>query len=467
MCALRRMKKYFLLLLTTIPFLVGSCMSDKEVEYNDYCYISGVSLGSIKREVHLLDSLGNDTIIQTSYTGSNYDMTVNHRDLTIENRDSLLYGSLLRAVLVDITYAGSRLVYRIKDDADSIWKSYSPEDSMDLRKPVELLVIANDGLSTRNYTLKLNVHQLEGDSLFWNKVSNAVPQLQGMSQQQALMIQDRLTVLGKKGNAITLAERTADGTWNESATNLPVEANVTTAIKRGNTFYISTTDGDIYTTQDAKDWQRLNTPQHPGLVLAGATTSYLYTLMDGELYRCHENEQGKWDFQPEGLDDSSANLPSKDVKALQMRQANGSQRLVMVGNRADEDDKSSVVWNKMWNDDIAESEAVWMFMNQTDDNKRTLPQLEYLNLIQYDEKCLAFGGASVAGKGTHKAMDALYISQDFGISWRTDPEMHLPKELKGASGPICSVVDDNNIIWLIANGEVWRGKLNRLDFIRQ
>ena len=93
MCAHKRMKKYLVLLLATIPFLVGSCISDKEVSYDDYCYISEVSLGSIKREVHMLDTLGNDTIIKTSYTGSNFDMVINQRKLTIENRDSLLYGS--------------------------------------------------------------------------------------------------------------------------------------------------------------------------------------------------------------------------------------------------------------------------------------------------------------------------------------------------------------------------------------
>ena len=80
---------------------------------------------------------------------------------------------------------------------------------------------------------------------------------------------------------------------------------------------------------------------------------------------------------------------------------------------------------------------------------------------------MAFGGASVTGKGTHKAMDALYISQDYGITWNKDSELHLPKALKGVNGPISSVVDDNNVIWIIANGEVWRGKLNRLDFERQ
>ena len=467
MYAHKRMKKYLLLLMATLPFLIGSCISDKEVEYDDYCYISAVSLGSIKREVHMLDTLGNDTIIRTSYTGSNYDMTINQRLLTIENRDSLLYGSLLRAVLVDITYFGATLAYRVKEAEDSTWVSYSPEDSMDLRKPVELLLIANDGLSSRKYTLTLNMHQVEGDSLYWYKVGDTESQLQGMSQLHALMVKDNLAVLGKKGDAITFVERTADGVWNETSTNLPTEADVQTVVKRGDSFYVSTKNGDMYTSANGKEWEKMNIPQHLGLVLAGATSSYLYALMDGELYRCCESEQGEWDFKPEGLDEGSAYLPSKDVNTLQMKQKNGSNRLVMVGNRTEESDKTSVVWNKMWNENISESEAVWMFINQTDENKCLLPQIEYLNLIQYDEKCMAFGGASVAGKGTHEAMDALYVSQDYGISWRTDSELHLPRALKGVNGPISSVVDDNNVIWIIANGEVWRGKLNRLDFERQ
>ena len=467
MCAHKKMKKYWVLLLVTIPVLIGSCISDKEVEYNDYCYILDVSLGSIKREIHMLDSLGKDTIIYNSYTGNNFDMTIDQRSLTIENRDSLLYGSLLQAVLVDISYDGSALFHRIKDDADSTWITYSSSDSMDLRKPVELLLVANDGQSTRKYTLTLNVHKQEGDSLYWKKDGDIVPQLLDLSQQQAIIMQDKLAVLGKKSDAIIYVERTTEGEWTENPTNLPTETNVGTISKRGNAFFVSTTNGDIYTTTDGKDWKKLDIPQHPGLVLSCTTADYLYALMDNELYRCNENEQGEWSFQPEGLDESSVYLPAKDVKSLLMKQSNGSHRLVMVGNRADEADKTSVVWTKMWNEDIPEREAIWMFLNQTEDNKCTLPQLEYLNLIQYDDRCMAFGGASIAGKGTHKAMDALYVSQDFGISWHNDSELHLPKTLKGVNGPISSVVDDNNVIWIIADGEVWRGKLNRLDFIRQ
>ena len=125
MGAHKRMKKYLVLLLATIPFLISSCLSDQEVVNDDYCYINSVSLGSIKRQVHMLDSAGNDTVIRTSYTGSNYDMLINQKTLTIENKDSLLYGSLMEAVLVDITYIGSSLYYREQADSDSIWNIYS------------------------------------------------------------------------------------------------------------------------------------------------------------------------------------------------------------------------------------------------------------------------------------------------------------------------------------------------------
>ena len=139
---------------------------------------------------------------------------------------------------------------------------------------------------------------------------------------------------------------------------------------------------------------------------------------------------------------------------LRTEQPDGTCRLVMVGNRTDAADKSSVVWNKMWDDETPEAEAAWMYMNQTEDNKRTLPQLEFLNLIRYDGRFMAFGGASVAGKGNHSAMDVLYVSEDYGISWQKDAELHLPVQLKGVSGPVGSVVDDNNVIWIIAKGEV-------------
>ncbi len=86
----------------------------------------------------------------------------------------------------------------------------------------------------------------------------------------------------------------------------------------------------------------------------------------------------------------------------------------MVGQR--EESEHAVVWNKMWNDSETEQTAEWIYFPISPDNTIPCPRLNHLNLLPYDGKCFAFGGAST--DGTHEALDVLYVSQDYGITWR-------------------------------------------------
>lgn len=159
------MKKKTILLLAVLCGLLTSCFKDEEVTYDDYCYISSVSLGKIKRQTWTLDTLGNRVKTYTSYSGSSIQMTIDQRTNTIQNRDSLLYGSDLSALLLTITYQGLTLLYRPAADSTAEWQAYSSKDSLDLRQPLHLLAVSNDGAANRIYTLKVNVHNQEGDSL--------------------------------------------------------------------------------------------------------------------------------------------------------------------------------------------------------------------------------------------------------------------------------------------------------------
>ena len=135
----------------------------------------------------------------------------------------------------------------------------------------------------------------------------------------------------------------------------------------------------------------------------------------------------------------------------------------MVGQREGSD--NAVVWSKMWNETEKEENAQWVYFSISPDNKIPCPRLQYLNLLPYDGKCIAFGGASM--DESHKALDAMFVSQDYGITWRPDKELYLPVQLEGIEGPITSAVDKNNFIWIITNAQVWRGRLNRLGFAQQ
>ena len=85
------MNKKTILLLAMLCGLLASCFKDDETTLDNYCYIKNVSLGNIKRWKWTTDSLGKPVRQVTTYSGKSFQMTIDQRTETIENRDSLLY----------------------------------------------------------------------------------------------------------------------------------------------------------------------------------------------------------------------------------------------------------------------------------------------------------------------------------------------------------------------------------------
>ena len=443
----------WLLLLLAVPFWASSCSKDDGTvaASNDYCYIKSVTLGTIKRKTNTLN---------TSFTGSYFAMTINLRDNTIENRDSLPFGSLLDRVVATITFDGSMLRYR-ENGSDAEWTVYNSTDSLDLTKPLELFLTSNDNMSSRTYTLKVNVHQQEGDSLYWKRCED-VTELQDMIDMKAFVLNDKLMVLGQDETQTILAERSgieAQGTWEKTVLSLPLEADLQTLRQQEGTLYLSTSDGKILSSTDAKEWQQKGEIYSAPLTLVEKTTDFFYAISEGKLLRSADATT----WEEDQLDTEATELPAFGIRALTMQQANGNNRVVMVGQN--ESHTNAVVWNKMWNKSEKEEAAKWIYIPLTSDNTVPCPRLEYLNLLPYDGNCIAFGGASA--DGSRKALDAMFISQDYGITWRPDGELHMPFELKGVEKCITSTVDKNNFIWIITNAQVWRGRLNRLGFAQR
>lgn len=445
-----------LLLLLALVLLASSCSEKSNVvsTSNDYCYISSVILGNVKRKIQ------NTTV---TFSAVEYEMTINQRTNSIENRDSLPYGSQLSRVIATIHFDGSTLAYREKG-SNSEWTSYNSTDSLDLTKPLELILTSNDNQSSRIYTLKVNVHQQEGDSLFWKQCDNNVAELTDMTDMKAFVLNDKLFVLGQKTSGITLAERSsteAEGEWIETpVTDLPASTDIQTLRQYEDMLYLSTNDGEIFSSADAKGWRQEGSTYSAPLKLVEKTVKYYYAISEGKILRSADATT----WEEETLDTDAAMLPTTDIRALSVEQANGNNRIILVGQS--ENSENAVVWNKMWNDSEKEENAEWIYFPITHDNNIPCPRLEYLNLLSYDGKCIAFGGASSIND-SRKALETMYVSQDYGITWRPDQEHRMPSELKGVEGCITSTVDVNNFIWIITNSQVWRGRLNRLGFAQQ
>lgn len=460
------MKKNTILLLALLGGLLSSCFKDDEVTFDNYCYISSVSLGTMKRVTHYTNAEGRDTTYRSSYSGNLFQMTIDQRTLKIENRDSLLYGTDLSAQLVSISFDGATLLYRPEADTTAEWTAYNSKDSMDLRQPLQLLVVSNDGASNRLYSMKLNVHQQEGDSLYWNRVDSNVVELGAMDDTRAMVYGQKLYVLGRTGSKWCMASRSLtvqQDAWSRKDTNLPDNADPTTLCLLNEVLYVSTAEGRLFSSVDAENWTCLTDMNVPNIRLAGASKSYLYAIADGRVLRSTDGQN----WNPEALDDEASYLPDTCVSLLPFTLEDGSERLVMVGYRTSvQQDTAAVVWNKSWTAKENEANAEWVYFTQTWENHWFCPWLKDMNVLPYDGKCMAFGGASLK-TGSHRAMDALFFSRDYGITWKPDYELYPPRALKGVDGSIAAAVDEDKYIWIIANQEVWRGRLNRLGFLRQ
>ena len=470
------MRNCWLLLLPALTMLASSCSgsSDAVVESNDYCYIKSVALGTVKRKLDIRDRQGG--LIRTTnstFTGSSYAMTIDHRNGIIENRDSLPFGSQLDAVLATIAFDGSVLTYRQK--GSEAWTAYNATDSLDLTRPLELLLTSNDNQSSRTYTFKVNVHQQEGDSLYWELCQDEVEPLADLTDMKAFFLDDELMVIGKSRDErlFSLSLSPASPKSSPKGKDFPppfregmgvgfeagFEVDVQSLRQHDGMLYLSTSDGRILSSSDATTWQQVGSAYPGPLTLVEKTDDFFYAISEGKMLR--STDASTW--EEDQLDTDPLLLPSADIRALTLQQANGNSRIVMVGKS--ESSLNAVVWNKMWNESEKEDKAMWVFFPWSQDNTIPCPKLEHFNLLAYDGKCIAFGGASA--DQSHKALDALYISQDYGITWRPSTELHLPFELEGTEGCVASAVDEDNFIWIITNAQVWRGRLNRLGFAQQ
>ncbi len=452
-----------------MPTLFTSCLQDNDkVEYTDYCYITSFSLGTLRRTMFTVSSEGEDSVYRTTFSGTSFPMTIDQIALTIENMDSLPLRTDLSAVLTSASFQGV-LVWRkanLEEGEDSLWTTYNSSDSLDLREPLHLACLATDGYSVRIYTLNVNVHKQNADSTVWDEVGE-VSALEGMGTRKAFCLNGSIMILGEEGNGNVACVEHPMGTsdeWITYSTSGTDGVDLQTLQKQGEVLYLSNADGQVLRSENALDWTQADFPAQEGLQLVGASERRLYALLDGKLV---SSDGASW--EEEALDDESEYLPTQQVYSFSYQLPDGQKRLMMVGERDDSEDMSCMVWAKSWKGE-EESNATWMFYVPNGTDKRRCPVMDNLNVVAYDDGFLAFGGASRDGQ--YAPMDSVLYSRDHGVSWKpyenddmiVDPLIQDDAE---NARHIVSTVDDEEYLWVIIDKKVWRGRINRLGFLRQ
>ena len=443
-------------------FMVSCMNTDDETSVaGNTCYVSSVSFNNMRRTATIKASDGvTDSTYYVTYAASSWIFTVDHKTLFIENRDSLPYNTDLTRVVMNLSYGGGAAYHRASDAwEDDPWIAYSSEDSIDLRKPLRIKVVATDN-TERIYTLRVNVHTMESDSLRWVPV-NGDEAISGEHPMKAVALEDKVAVLVNDGNSVSWVAHSLSnlGDWERYITDLPLDADVKTLSKGKERVFVNTLDGGLYASSNGFEWELLY--QHEGLRLVGVSDDKLYATFGNVMKSIYI---GATEWKTEGLDDDLSLLPDMEQATITYEQNKELTRMIIIGNRSEATDTAAVVWSKCWMDFEDEDSKGWMFYTRNWDNTQQMPMLTHLNLMHYDNMLMMAGGKSYDGK--IEALERFYISQDNGLTWWRHQAFMPPAEQLGAEGHVAATVDKNNFIWVIAGGKVFRGRLNRLGFAR-
>ena len=150
-----------------------SCLKDNDDEgstaYSDMA-VTQFTLGTLNRYTYTTSSkTGNDTIIKSSVTGSNYQMTIDQLNYRIYNTKELPAGTDVKHVICTISTKNSGVVALQSMTSDSLqW--FSASDSIDFSVPRTFRIYATDGSGYRDYKVSVNVSSDKGTTFAWTNM---------------------------------------------------------------------------------------------------------------------------------------------------------------------------------------------------------------------------------------------------------------------------------------------------------
>lgn len=215
--------------MATTAFLSSCLKSDyTEIDYPAESSIKSFSIGTLHQTIHGKDSEGNDSFYVDTISYAHVPFTIDQINRQIYNKDSLPKEVDVTRVLASISADNASIWYKNKYDRDSLWTS---ADSLDFTNAVTFKVMAYSELQNqfvfgKPYTVKVNVHKLNPDSLVWKhfgdkKFAEGVT----LKEQKAVYMNDYIYVFGKtaEGNVKIYkanVNRGSFSSWEEVSTSI-------------------------------------------------------------------------------------------------------------------------------------------------------------------------------------------------------------------------------------------------------
>ena len=409
-------------------------------------------------------------------------------DTTIINVDSLPFrtrvDSVVNPTFTFVSTAGTILRFPTGYKYKKTTAVLSGKDTIDFRQPISLTNVAADGKAYKNYAVVVNVHKVDPELYLWKPVTpNLYPS--NISSQKTVILNDVLFYYLNDGSGSYLYTSTNGSTWNQSSLlkGLPVNTPLNDMINFNGKLYLTQDGVNIYSSTDGLNWTKNAVTKFIFKSLAFVLNGQLWAVVQSNTdsnYWLYESSDGIVWNQPANSKPIEANFPVNDFASVSYSSSTGKAKVLVSGGYSATDNVNAL--KNSWS---TEDGVYWVdFSNEN----HTLDTLSVgASLISYDNKLFVFGTRKDNGGNFYK------VSKDEGLSWQRPDTLRnfLPKEftprnyqsvvvLKPFTFKGVQTIDkkeqilESNRIFIIGGksattsySDVWTGKLNRKNFLRQ
>lgn len=451
------MKRYSILalvmaMMANLVFTACDSSTTGETEVSRDCIITSATLGTLKREVHTINAAGNDTVMTYTVTGGAYQLYIDQVNYRIYNPEPLPVGTRTDKLVFATNGLANTGYLTIKSLSTGNDTTFVVTDSTDFSQPREVTVHAADGVSTRTYTININVYDVEPDSLEWQHVdSNPLSAVASFVSSKALCANGMLYVFGQRADGTTQLVQTETQTPHfDDALSLSGVSNFSVRSVQyfKNDFY-TLAGKQLIKSSTGTDWNNVSVSTSFDALVAASNDS-LYAVSQGQMWASADGLT--WN---ESDVDTEGHLPTQNVACTlqQSRADKNGNMLIMVGNDGD----NVAVWKHDF-DVNGNYHYPWMYLPQTEElGEYACPKLTNACLFAYDE------GTVLTGLTTDGQMSPFYTSQDNGRTWK--PNVITHPSLTGVRS-LAVAVDNDQYIWIVCSGtgDVYKGRINRLGW---
>jgi hypothetical protein len=348
----------------------------------------------------------------------------------IFNADSLPYGTDVTALVPVISTPNGVSVAELHvprpGQADTIYDYLTNStDSIDFSNgAVKLHLVSLDGVCSRDYEIKVNVHTQKSDTLAWGKVAmrNLPSKLSKVKAQRTAAQADQLYCLTTDGTGYSVATTDNPGKdeWTTYSVTIPFDIDINSFIGSDDALYALSATGDLYKSADgAKSWINCDTKM-----------DNLYGAYGTTLYGSVKRSDGWYMVTyPAGTDEAiAADFPVSGASlplTFEFSDSNSAQMLI-TGGRLASDALSSATWGF--------DGSVWAKLSTTGlpvalEDLAVVPYFTYKTTAAKWKKGRYATLVAIGGKDSDGNLNkTVYASTDYGLTWsEADSLMQLPE----------------------------------------